>query len=133
MIAGAWAVGVGGSTKPAPRRVASLNACLDAMLVHLADRSQIAALSHYARDEHSSTVAATAKTLPFTWESAEEIIALEPDLVLASKHSALATRNALKRLHVPVERFAVPNPSKRASPRSRRSRVSLAIQSGAGR
>jgi hypothetical protein len=29
-------------------------------------------------------------------------------LILASKHSALATRNALKRLHVPVERFAVP-------------------------
>jgi iron complex transport system substrate-binding protein len=108
VIVGALAVGVGASAKPSPRRVASLNACLDAMLVHLADRSQIAALSHYAREEHSSTVAATAKTLPFTWESAEEIIALEPDLVLASKHSALATRNALKRLHVPVERFSVP-------------------------
>lgn len=108
LIAGALAVGVGGASKAAPRRVASLNACLDAMLVHLADRSQIAALSHYARDENSSTIAAAAKTLPFTWESAEEIIALEADLVLASKHSALATRNALTRLHVPVERFAVP-------------------------
>ncbi len=31
-----------------------------------------------------------------------------PDLVLASQHSALATRNALKRLHVPVQRFKVP-------------------------
>jgi iron complex transport system substrate-binding protein len=108
IIAGALAVGAGGASKAPPRRVASLNACLDAMLVHLADRSQIAALSHYAREEQSSTIAATAKTLPFTWESAEEIIALEADLVLASKHSALATRNALKRLHVPVERFAVP-------------------------
>jgi iron complex transport system substrate-binding protein len=108
MIAGALVIGVGGAAKPPPRRVASLNACLDAMLVHLADRSQIAALSHYGREDHSSTVAAVAKTLPFTWESAEEIISLEPDLVLASKHSALATRNALKRLHVPVERFAVP-------------------------
>jgi iron complex transport system substrate-binding protein len=108
IIAGALAVGAGGASKAPPRRVASLNACLDAMLVHLADRSQIAALSHYAREEQSSTIAATAKTLPFTWESAEEIIALEADLVLASRHSALATRNALKRLHVPVERFAVP-------------------------
>jgi iron complex transport system substrate-binding protein len=106
LAAGCW----GGDAlgRSAPRRVASLNACLDAMLVHLADRSQIVALSHYAREEQSSTVAAAARTLPFTWESAEEIIALEPDLVLASKHSALATRNALKRLHVPVERFAVP-------------------------
>jgi len=92
----------------APRRIASLNACLDAMLVHLADRSQIAALSHYAREPQGSTVVAQARALPFTWESAEEIVALQPDLVLASQHSALATRNALKRLHVPVERFAVP-------------------------
>ncbi|WP_168074900.1 ABC transporter substrate-binding protein [Caulobacter sp. SSI4214] len=93
---------------PPPRRIVSLNACLDAMLVHLADRNQIAALSHYARDPHGSTVAEQAKSLPYTWESAEEVIALRPDLVLASQHSALATRNALKRLEVPVQRFAVP-------------------------
>lgn len=105
-----WALALGAATPAVagPRRIASLNACLDAMLVHLADRSQIAALSHYAREPRGSTVAAQARTLPFTWETAEEIIALQPDLVLASQHSALATRNALKRLHVPVERFAVP-------------------------
>lgn len=108
MIGGVLAVGAGGGVIKPPRRIASLNACLDAMLVHLADRSQIAALSHYAREPRGSTVAAQARTLPFTWESAEEVIALRPDLVLASQHSALATRNALKRLHVPVERFAVP-------------------------
>lgn len=108
MLGGGVMLVSGGAAKARPRRVASLNACLDAMLVHLADRSQIAALSHYAREAHSSTVAAQARTLPFTWESAEEIIALEPDLVLSSKHSALATRNALKRLNVPVERFSVP-------------------------
>lgn len=101
-------VAAAASAAARPRRVVSLNACLDAMLVHLADRWQIAALSHYGREDHSSTVAAQARTLPFTWESAEEVIGLRPDLVLASKHSALATRNALKRLDVPVERFAVP-------------------------
>lgn len=108
VIGGVLALGAANPALRAPRRIASLNACLDAMLVHLADRAQIAALSHYAREPESSTIAAQAKTLPFTWESAEEIIALRPDLVLASQHSALATRNALKRLHVPVERFAVP-------------------------
>jgi iron complex transport system substrate-binding protein len=107
-MGGVLALGAATPAVAAPRRIASLNACLDAMLVHLADRSQIAALSHYAREEQGSTVAAQARTLPFTWESAEEIIALQPDLVLASQHSALATRNALKRLHVPVERFTVP-------------------------
>lgn len=108
IMGGVLALGAATPAVAAPRRIASLNACLDAMLVHLADRSQIAALSHYAREEQGSTVAAQARTLPFTWESAEEIIALQPDLVLASQHSALATRNALKRLHVPVERFTVP-------------------------
>ncbi|ADG10465.1 ABC transporter substrate-binding protein [Caulobacter segnis] len=108
IMGGVLALGAPSPVLAAPRRIASLNACLDAMLVHLADRSQIAALSHYAREPQGSTVAAQARTLPFTWESAEEIIALQPDLVLASQHSALATRNALKRLHVPVERFAVP-------------------------
>lgn len=108
VMGGVLALGAANPLLRAPRRVASLNACLDAMLVHLADRAQIAALSHYAREPEGSTVAVQARTLPFTWESAEEIIALRPDLVLASQHSALATRNALKRLHVPVERFAVP-------------------------
>lgn len=106
VVAGALAMTAG--APPPPRRVVSLNSCLDTMLVHLADRGQIAALSHYAREDHSSTVAAQARTLPFTWESAEEVIALRPDLVLASQHSALATRNALKRLDVPVQRFKVP-------------------------
>ena len=115
IVGGALALAAGGPAmaasappKTLPGRIVSLNSCLDAMLVHLADRSQIAALSHYARDEHASTVADQARTLPFTWESAEEVIDLRADLVLASLHSALATRNALKRLHVPVQRFAVP-------------------------
>jgi len=95
--------------KAAPRRVVSLNACLDAILVHVADRGQIAALSHYAREPVGSTISEVAKTLPFTWETAEEVIALRPDLVLTSRHSALATRNALGRMNIPTELFAVPD------------------------
>lgn len=91
------------------RRIVSLNPCLDVILAHVADRGQIAALSHYARDPSSSTIAAVARTLPYTYESAEEIIALNPDLVLASVHSAPATRQALARLNIPVATFAVPN------------------------
>ncbi len=93
----------------APRRIVSLNNCLDAQVVHLADRGQIAALSHYAREPEGSTIADLARTLPFTWETAEEVIALKPDLVLTSQHSSLATRNALKRLGIRTELFAVPN------------------------
>lgn len=92
-----------------PRRIVSMNACLDTVLVRVADRGQIAALSHYARDPHGSTIVDIARTLPFTYETAEEVVSLNPDLVISSAHSSLATRNALKRMGVRQERFSVPD------------------------
>jgi iron complex transport system substrate-binding protein len=91
-----------------PRRIVSLNPCLDVILVQVADLSQIAALSHYARDSYSSTFAPLARTLPFTYETAEEVIALLPDLVMTGRHSSLATRNAMNRLKIPTALFGVP-------------------------
>jgi len=108
-IGAAMSIGLTGTAHASPRRVVSLNPCLDTILVHVADRAQIAALSHYARERHSSTIADVARTLPLTYESAEEIIGLSPDLVLASQHSAVATRNALSRLRIEVATFGVPN------------------------
>jgi iron complex transport system substrate-binding protein len=90
-------------------RVISLNPCLDAVLVHVADRSQIVALSHYARDPQQSSIAAIARTYPMTYESAEEVIALRPDVVLTASHSSPATRAALKKLGIRTELFKVPN------------------------
>ncbi|MBL8550896.1 MAG: ABC transporter substrate-binding protein [Hyphomonadaceae bacterium] len=98
-----------GAAHATPIRVVSLNPCLDTILVHVADRSQIAALSHYAREPGASTIADIARTLPFTYESAEEIVALRPSLVLASHHSGLATRQALARLGVEVATYGVPD------------------------
>lgn len=91
-----------------PRRIVSLNPCLDVILVHVADRAQIAALSHYSRDAYSSTIADVARTLPFTYASAEEVLGRAPDLVMTGRHSSLATRNALGRLNVPTALFDVP-------------------------
>lgn len=110
VIAGAAAFGTaGGAPAPPARRVASLNPCLDAMLVALADPSQIAALSHYSRTEGSSSVPLDiARRYPVVYETAEEILTLGPDLVLASRHSSLATRKALARLGIPVLLFATP-------------------------
>ena len=90
------------------RRVVSLNPCLDTILVNVADRGQIAALSHYARDAHSSAIAEIAATLPIVHEAAEDVIMLQPDLVLAGFHNSPATRNALKRLGIREETFRVP-------------------------
>lgn len=91
-----------------PRRVVSLNPCLDVILVEVADRTQIAALSRYSRDPQGSTIAALARTLPFTHGTTEEVLALRPDLVLTGVPSSQAMLNALKRLELPTAAIAVP-------------------------
>lgn len=102
LFAGAAAAG------PAPRRVVSLNPCLDGILVEVADPGQIAALSHYSRDPAQSAIAAVARRYPFTWGSAEEVVALRPDLVLTSGMGAMALAGVLPALHVRQENFTVP-------------------------
>ena len=92
----------------APKRIVSLNQCLDAILVELVPTERIAAISHYSRDPVRSPIAKLAQRLPITYESAEEIVALRPDLVLASRHSAIPTRNALRRVGIHYELFDVP-------------------------
>lgn len=91
-----------------PTRIISMNLCLDSVLIELVPREHILALSQYSRDPWRSTIADVAATLPSTNETAEEVVALRPDLVLASRHSAIATRNALKRVGVRFELFGVP-------------------------
>jgi iron complex transport system substrate-binding protein len=91
-----------------PHRIVSMNLCLDSVLVELVPREHILALSQYSRDPWRSTIADVAATLPYTNETAEEVVALRPDLVLASRHSAIATRNALARVGVRFELFGVP-------------------------
>lgn len=95
-------------TPARPQRIVSLNPCLDVILVQLVDRRRIAALSHWASEANGSTIAALARTLPKTYESAEEVIALAPDLVLGAKLMPLATRQALARSGLNTALFDVP-------------------------
>lgn len=110
-IATGLAAGLAGGAAQARAlpRVVSLNPCLDAVVLRVADRAQIAALSHYARDPQQSSIAAIARTYPVTYESAEEVIALRPDVALTAAHSSPATRAALTRLGIRAELFKVPN------------------------
>ena len=99
---------VAAPVQAAPKRIVSLNPCLDTAVVHLADREQIAALSHWAHDPTETTIYDLAKDLPITSETAEEVILLKPDIVLTSRHSSLATRNALARVKIQTELFTEP-------------------------
>ena len=103
------AVALGGASPVTPQRIVSLNPCVDAILVRVADRGQIAALSHYSRDPGSSSIADIALGLPFTYETAEEVVALNPDLLLTGGHNSIATRFALDRMSIHAEEFPVPD------------------------
>lgn len=109
-LAAGAVIGLGGAAPVRrPRRIVSLNPCLDVILVAVADRAQIAAISHYSHEPSSSSIGPEGATYPFTYESAEEVLALRPDLVLTGRHSSPATRAALDRLAVRTELFAVPD------------------------
>jgi iron complex transport system substrate-binding protein len=89
--------------------IVSLNPCIDAILVEVAAPDQVLALSHYSRDSGSSSIpAAVAAHYGVTGGSAEEVIALQPDLVLASSFLPQPTRTALTRAGLKVETFGSP-------------------------
>jgi iron complex transport system substrate-binding protein len=92
---------------PAAERVVSLNLCSDQMLVLLAPE-QVAALSPLARDPALSFVAARAATMPVVRGSAEAVLRLHPDLVLAGDFGAQTTVALLEQEGVPVWRLDLP-------------------------
>jgi iron complex transport system substrate-binding protein len=108
-LAAGAALGLAGAAAPPPRRVVSTNPCLDVILVRVADRSQLTALSRYARDPQGSTIADIAATVPVVQGSAEEVAALRPDVVLISTYTAASTRTALNRMGFRVAAFGLPS------------------------
>lgn len=92
-----------------PARIVSINPCIDAVLVEVADPGQIAGISHYSQDPRATSIPlGVAMRFRATSGTAEEVVALRPDLVLAGAHVAPSTIAALARLQVPVRMFAVP-------------------------
>jgi iron complex transport system substrate-binding protein len=81
----------GAARQAPPRRIVSLNTCADGYLIALADRGQIAALTRFARDPALSPQSKLAQHLPITGGSVEAVLALAPDLVIASPFRAPAT------------------------------------------
>ena len=75
-----------GGAAPAarPTRIVSLNLCADQLLVELTDRAQIAALNSNARDPWMSAVANRATGYRLIRGSAEEVLALDPDLIVGA-------------------------------------------------
>lgn len=82
----------------APRRIVSLNMCTDQLLLDLVKPDRIAAVSYLGTD---ATLSAYAKELaPFkkVQGTAEEVLALEPDLIIAGEYTTGATVDLLRRV-----------------------------------
>ncbi|MEJ0017694.1 MAG: ABC transporter substrate-binding protein [Acetobacteraceae bacterium] len=99
--------GLGAPPAHAVDRVVSLNLCTDQMLVLLAPE-KVAALSPLARDPALSFVAPQAAHLPVVRASAEAVLRLHPDLVLAAPYGAQVTLGLLQQEEVPLLRVALP-------------------------
>lgn len=92
-----------------PQRIVSVNPCADALLRELADPVQIRAISHYSKDPRATSVPLDwAARYPATSGTAEEVLAMRPDLVVAGPHVALSTIAALERLGIPLVKLPVP-------------------------
>ena len=89
------------ATAPAadkPQRIVSINVCTDQLLLTLVERERIVSLSHLTADPYSSWVGSEADGLYSNRGTAEEVIALDPDLVLAAPFGFRPTVTILERL-----------------------------------
>jgi iron complex transport system substrate-binding protein len=91
-----------------PQRIVSLNLCLDQILVDLVPRERIAAISHLGADPAVSAVPERLVGLPSTRGEAEDVLALNPDLILASTFTRPATVSLLRSLGKRVEILPLP-------------------------
>lgn len=86
---------------PAPKGgggIVSTNPCADAMLVELVPHDRIAAISHYSQDPGATSIPLDlANSFRGTRGTAEEVVAMRPDLVIASSFTPPATREAYAR------------------------------------
>ena len=84
-------------------RIVSLNPCTDAILAEVTAPGQLLAISHYSKDTTASSMHPDdAARYPATSGTVEEVLALNPDIVVASTYLAPATHAALTDLGMRV-------------------------------
>ena len=81
-----------------PQRIVSLNVCTDQILVDLVPRARIAGVTHLAADPTISAAPDKLAGLPITHGGAEDVLARNPDLVIAGAFTTPATVDLLRRL-----------------------------------
>jgi len=100
--------------QPAPRRdathptIVSLNPCTDAILAEVAVPGQLLAISRYSHDPRAASMPlAEARRYRATGGTVEEVLALDPDVVVASGFLDPAAAAAFRRLGIRVETVGI--------------------------
>lgn len=92
-----------------PMRIVSLHLCADQYLMSLADPDQVAALGPFAADPKISNLAQRANGFRLSSARAEDILLLEPDLVITGAFSNAVTSDFLKSRGVRVFEMGAPD------------------------
>lgn len=88
--------------------IVSLNPCTDAILTEVADRDQVLALSHYSADPRSSSLdPAVVRRYAITRGTVEEVVSLQPDLVIDGSFIDPANALAYRRMGLRLETFGM--------------------------
>src|SRR5262245_28728634 len=96
-------------TPPKPQRIVSMNVCVDQLLLLLVEPRRIAALTVFATDRDWSNMPREAQGFRTTHGRAEEVLPLQPDLVIGGEYSAPETIALLRRVGQRVEVMRLAN------------------------
>jgi iron complex transport system substrate-binding protein len=109
LAAACLALSVGSVSLAAPLpRIVSINPCVDAVLVRIAKPEQILGISHYSQDPQATSIPLdVARRFRVTSGTAEEVVALAPDIVLSGPHVSPSTIFALERMDIRIVKFSV--------------------------
>ncbi len=90
--------------------IVSTNPCVDSVLVRILPASRIAGISHYSQDPAATSIPLTvARRFRGIAGTAEEVIALHPDLVIASTYTPPATQAAYARAGLKTLLLGIPD------------------------
>jgi len=96
------------SAQRSAQRIVSLSLCTDQLLLMLVPPERIAALSYLAPDRNYSYLWKRAQGLALHHGLVEEILPLQPDLIVDNRYTTGNTQNLLKQLGHPVRIFDSP-------------------------
>ncbi len=90
-------------------KVASINLCADQLVLLLADKEQILSLSTLSHEEAGSYFFEKARSYPTNDGHAEEILNLQPDVVIVGQYSNKHTVSLLRELELELQTLPLAN------------------------